>query len=56
MVFNVTSLYIAQVKHKHGLAMRTNYNKPKSSNPKFLECSPEKESDIEAALGHFRMI
>ena len=44
----VSSLYIAQVKQKHGIIERENYNKP--------ICPPEKEKAIAEALKHFGMI
>lgn len=49
---NVSRLYIAQVKRKHGLIERINYNvgDGKSKVP------PEKEKAIEDALRHFQMI
>lgn len=52
----VFSLYVAQVKQKHGIIERENYNKPKTEGAKFPHCPPEKEAAIEAALRHFRMI
>ena len=52
----VSSLYIAQVKAKHGLEMRENFNKPKSPNAKQPVVPVEKEKMIEEALRHFRMI
>ena len=52
----VSSLYIAQVKGKHGLEMRENFNKPKSPNAKQPVVPVEKEKMIEEALRHFRMI
>ena len=52
----VSSLYIAQVKEKHGLKERENYNKPKSEDPKQPQCPAEKEKLIEEALKHFKMI
>lgn len=39
----VSSLYIAQVKQKHGIIERENYNKPKSENARQPKCPPEKE-------------
>lgn len=53
---NVSSLYVAQVKQKHGIVERECYNKPKSENAKQPKCPPEKEAAIEAALKHFKMI
>lgn len=52
----VSSLYIAQVKQKHGIIERENYNKPKSENSKQLKCPPEKERAITEALKYFGMI
>ena len=52
----VSSLYIAQVKQKHGIIERENYNKPKSENAKQPKCPKEKEDAIVEALRHFQMI
>lgn len=52
----VSSLYIAQVKQKHGIIERENYNKPKAENAKQPQCPPEKERAITEALKHFGMI
>ena len=52
----VSSLYVAQVKQKHGIVERECNNKPKSENAKQPKCPPEKEAAIEAALKHFKMI
>jgi len=52
----VSSLYISQVKRKHGLPVGENYNKPKSEDARQPQCPPEKEAAIEAALRHFRLI
>ena len=52
----VSHLYIAQVKQKHGIIERENYNKPKSENAKQPQCPPEKEKAITEALRHFGMI
>lgn len=52
----VSYLYIAQVKQKHGIIERENYNKPKSENAKQPQCPPEKEEAITEALKHFGMI
>ena len=52
----VSHLYIAQVKQKHGIIERENYNKPKSEDAKQPQCPPEKESAITEALKHFGMI
>lgn len=52
----VSSLYIAQVKQKHGIIERENYNKPKSEKFKQPKCPPEKEAAITEALKFFGMI
>ncbi len=52
----VSSLYIAQVKQKHGIIERENYNKPKSENARQPQCPPEKEAAISEALKFFGMI
>ncbi len=52
----VSSLYISQVKRKHGLPVGENYNKPKDEGAKQPQCPPEKAAAIEAALRHFRLI
>ena len=52
----VSSLYIAQVKQKHGIIERDCYNNPKKDNPKQPQCPPEKVKLIEEALRHFKMI
>ena len=52
----VSSLYISQVKRKHGLPVGESYNKPKDEGAKQPQCPPEKEAAIEAALRHFRLI
>ena len=52
----VSSLYIAQVKQKHGIIERDCYNNPKKENPKQPQCPPEKVKLIEEALRHFKMI
>lgn len=52
----VSHLYIAQVKQKHGIIERENYNKPKSEDARQPQCPPEKEKAITEALRHFGMI
>jgi len=52
----VSALYIAQVKAKHGIIERENYNKPKTEGNRVPKCPPEKENAIEDALRHFGMI
>lgn len=54
--YKVSSLYIAQVKAKHGLGMRENFNLPKSEDARQPKCPAEKEKAIEDALRHFQMI
>ena len=51
----VSQLYIAQVKRKHGIIERTNYNigEGKARVP---QVPLEKEKAIEDALKHFKMI
>ena len=44
--FKVSTLYIAQVKKKHGLEVRKHYNIPKNENRKVPQCSIEKEEAI----------
>ena len=53
---NVSNLNIAQVKRKHGIIERENYNKPKSEDAKVPQCPPGKEAVIMDALRHFGMI
>ena len=53
---NVTPLYIAQVKAKHGIIERENYNHAKSETTRTLKCPPDKEKAIEDALRYFKMI
>ena len=54
--FHVTNLNIAQVKQKHGIIERENYNKPKSKNSRQPGCPEEKVEATEDALRHFQMI
>ncbi len=54
--FHVTNLNIAQVKQKHGIIERENYNKPKSENSRQPGCPEEKVKAIEDALRQFQMI
>ena len=54
--FHITNLNIAQVKQKHGIIERGNYNKPKSENSRQPGCPEEKVKAIEDALRHFQMI
>ena len=52
----VSNLCIAQIKQKHGIIERENYNKPKSEKGRQPECLKEKEIAIEEALKYFQMI
>ena len=52
----VTNLNIAQVKQKHGIIERENYNKPKSEDSRLPGCPKEKVKAIEDALRHFQML
>ena len=52
----VSHLYIAQVKQKHGIIERENYNKPKSEDARQPQCPPDKERAITEALKHLGMI
>ena len=54
--FHVTHLNIAQVKRKHGIIERENYNKPKSADSRQPGCPEEKVKAIEVALKHFQML
>lgn len=54
--FKVSTLYIAQVKKKHGLEVREHYNISKNKNQKVPQCSIEKEEAILDALKHFKML
>ena len=53
---HVTNLNIAQVKQKHGIIERENYNKPKSEDSKQTGCPKGKVEAIEDAMRHFQMI
>ena len=54
--FHVTHLNIAQVKRKHGIIERENYNKPKSPDSLQPGYPEEKVIAIKEALKHFQMI
>ena len=54
--FKVSTLYIAQVKKKHGLEVREHYNISKNENQKVPQRSIEKEEAILDALKHFKML
>lgn len=51
----VSQLYIAQLKRKHGLIERINYNLGVGKS-KVPQVSPAKEQAIEGALRYFKMI
>ena len=53
--FNVSTLYIAQIKDKVGLEKRKNYN-PGSGEGKVPVCPPEKEEAIIDAFRHYNLI
>ena len=52
----VSSLYIAQVKQKHGIIERDCYNNSKKETPNQPQCPPEKEKAIREAFKYFGMI
>ena len=52
----VSTLYIAQIKKKCGIALREHYNKSKKEKQVIPQCTPEKEEAIMDALKHFKMI
>ena len=52
----VSSIYIAQVKQKHGIIERDCYNNTNKESPKQPQCPPEKVKLIEEALRYFKMI
>ena len=52
----VSSLYISQIKRKHGLEVGEAFNKPKSEDARQPKCPPPKEEMIEEALRYFHMI
>ena len=54
--FKVSTLYIAQVKKKHGLEVREHYNISKNEKQKIPKCPIEKEEAILDALKHFKMV
>jgi len=53
--FKVSQLYIAQVKRKHGIIERENYNTG-GGRAKVSQVPVEKEKAIEDALRYFQMI
>ena len=53
---SVSTLYISQIKRKCGLEVGQNYNLAKKENAKVLQCPPEKEEAIKAALEYFKMV
>ena len=52
----VSSLYISQIKRKHGLEVGESSNKSKSEDARQPKCTPRKEKMIEEALRYFHMI
>ncbi|MCR5735292.1 MAG: 23S rRNA (uracil(1939)-C(5))-methyltransferase RlmD [Lachnospiraceae bacterium] len=54
--FRVSNLSIAQVKQKHGIIERENYNKPKSPDSKQPGTSEMRIKAIEDSLRYFQMI
>ena len=54
--FKVATLYIAQVKKKHGLEVREHYNISKNENQKISQCSIEKEEAIFDVLKYYKII
>lgn len=56
--FKVSNLYIAQIKRKHGLIERENYNVSKKDKDERVvpQCPLEKEEAIDDALVWFGMI
>lgn len=54
--FHVTNLNIAQIKQKHGIIERENYNKAKLEDKKQPGCPEDKVKAIEAAMRHYQMI
>lgn len=52
----ISSLYIAQVKQKHGIIERDCYNNSKKENLNQPQCPYEKVKLIEEALRHFKVI
>lgn len=54
--FNVSTLYIAQIKGKCGLEKRENYKLSKKENAKVPQCPVEKEAAILEAFKYFGLI
>ncbi|MBE6784053.1 MAG: 23S rRNA (uracil(1939)-C(5))-methyltransferase RlmD [Ruminococcaceae bacterium] len=52
----VSSLYISQIKRKHGLEVGESYNKSKKDNQHIPQCPKDKEDAITDALKYFKMI
>ncbi len=52
----VSTLYIAQVKRKYGIAMNGYYGPEASGDNKQPQCPPEKEKMIVDALKHFKAL
>lgn len=53
--FKVSQLYIAQIKRKHGIIERVNYNLG-DGKTKVPQVSGNKEKAIEDVLRHFQLI
>ena len=54
--FRITNFKIAQVKQKHGIIERENYNKSKSEDSRLPGCPEKKVKAIEEAMRHFQII
>ena len=54
--FKVSTLYIAQVKKKHGLDVSEHYNISKNENQKIPHCPIKKEEAILDVLKYFKML
>lgn len=52
----IERMITGQVKQKHGIIERENYNKPKSENSRQPGTTPEKENAITETLKFFKMI
>ncbi|MBQ3051994.1 MAG: 23S rRNA (uracil(1939)-C(5))-methyltransferase RlmD [Clostridia bacterium] len=52
----VSSLNIAQIKEKHGIKERENFNHSKKQDPKQPKCTEEKEEAILDALKYYNMV
>ena len=54
--FEVSTLYIEQVKKKHGLEVSEHYDMSKNEKQKVPQCPIKKEEAILDALKHFKML